>query len=237
MRIRIGALSFEPGLVATIAAALFIALTAWLGNWQTNRAEEKRGRQALFEARMAEAPLRLTGSVESPEPLMYRRVEARGEWLPDRQLFVDNRIVGGRAGFHVITPLRLEGGPAVLLVNRGWIARTADYPRPPAVAAPAGPARVSGVATRPPARFLELSRETVSRDVWQNLSVERFRERTGLDALPVVVLADTPGEGLAAVREVPDAGIAKHREYALTWYLLALTTLVMWIALNLRKES
>ena len=221
--------------MATIAAALLIALTGWLGNWQTNRAEEKRARQALFEARMAETPLRLTGSVASHEPLLYRRVEAHGRWMPGRQIFVDNRIAGGRAGFHVITPLRIEGGDAVLLVNRGWIARTADYPRPPPVAVPEGPASVTGIATRPPARFLELSSQTVSGDVWQNLSIERIRERTGLDALPVVVLADTPGEGLAAVREAPDAGIAKHREYALTWYLLALTTLVLWLALNVRK--
>ena len=76
--------------MATIAAALLIALTGWLGNWQTNRAEEKRARQALFEARMAETPLRLTGSVASHEPLLYRRVEAHGRWMPGRQIFVDN---------------------------------------------------------------------------------------------------------------------------------------------------
>jgi cytochrome oxidase assembly protein ShyY1 len=36
-------------------------------------------------------------------------------------------------------------------------------------------------------------------------------------------------------REQPDAGVAKHREYALTWFSLAITTLALWIVLNLRK--
>lgn len=219
-----------------MAAASFIALTVWLGNWQAGRAEEKRVRQALFEARMAEPPLRVTGSVASPEPLMYRRLEASGRWMPERQFFVDNRIREGRAGFHVITPLRIGGSDAVALVNRGWIARSADYPRPPAVQVPEGEARVGGIAVRPPERFLELAPEAGRGQVVQNLSIERFRERSGLDALPVVILADEPAAGLSPVREKPDAGIDKHREYMLTWYSLAITAFIMWIALNVHRR-
>jgi cytochrome oxidase assembly protein ShyY1 len=53
--------------------------------------------------------------------------------------------------------------------------------------------------------------------------------------LPVVVLADMPAPGLEAVRERPDTGVDKHREYMLTWSALAATALVLWIALNVRR--
>ena len=236
--IRIGRYSFEPGLVATAAACGLIALTLWLGDWQLGRAQEKRERQALFEARMNDTPVHLTGAVATADALLYRRVRAAGRWVGERQFFVDNRIHDGRAGFDVITPLAIEGGGAsVVLVNRGWIARTADYPRAPRVAVPEGPVQVSGLATRPPARFLELSPATISGDVWQNLSIERFAAHTGLVTLPVVVLLEAPPAGLAAVRETPDAGIAKHVEYAFTWFALAATALVLWVALNLRRAS
>jgi surfeit locus 1 family protein len=76
----------------------------------------------------------------------------------------------------------------------------------------------------------------VDGNVWQNLSIERFRIRTGVPVLPVVVLQDAPAQGLIAVRERPDAGVAKHREYALTWFSLAATALVLWIVLNVRRE-
>ena len=221
--------------MTTLAAAAFIALTLALGRWQVNRAEEKAGRQQLFESRMAEPPVRLTGNVPSPDPLMYRRVRASGEWIAARQVFIDNQVHNGRAGFHVITPLRLEGSGDALLVNRGWIARGPEYPRAPEVAVPAGRVEVTGLATRPPARFLELAADTVSGNTWQNLSIERYRERTGVPVLPVVVLADAPAPGLAAVRERPDTGIAKHQEYALTWFSLAATALALWIVLNLRR--
>jgi surfeit locus 1 family protein len=162
-------------------------------------------------------------------------VRAAGRWVAERQIFIDNRIHEGRAGFDVITPLALDGAARVVLVNRGWIARTADYPRPPAVGVPGGRVEISGVATLPPRRFLELSAETVTGAVWQNLSLERYRERTGLAILPIVVLDEATAPGLTAIRETPDAGAAKHREYALTWFALATTTLALWIFLNLKR--
>ena len=222
--------------MTTIAAAAFIALTVYLGRWQVDRGDEKAARQALLESRMHEAPVRLTGAVPSAEPLLYRHVTARGEYLAERQIFIDNQIHDGRAGFHVITPLALAGGAAVL-VNRGWIARDARYPQAPEVAVPPGVVEVHGLATLPPARYLELSTDTVAGSVWQNLSIERYREHTRLAVLPVVVLLDSPSPGLAAVREKPDAGIAKHQEYALTWFSLAATALALWIVLNLRRRK
>jgi surfeit locus 1 family protein len=212
-----------------------IAATLWLGRWQTHRAQEKEARQALFEARLRETPVRLTGSVALAEPLLYRHVRASGEWIPEGQIYIDNQIRDGRAGFFVVTPLRLAPSGDAVLVNRGWIARSSEYPRPPAVAVPRGVVEVTGLASLPPRRVLELSGDTIAGNVWQNLSIERYRGARGLNVLPVVVLADAAGEGLVPIREQPDAGVAKHREYALTWFSLAITTLALWIALNLRK--
>jgi surfeit locus 1 family protein len=233
---RIGPLSFAPRLVTTVATVAMLALLLSLGRWQLNRAAEKEERQALLDARIRDAPVRLTGPVPSAEPLLYRRVRASGEWIAAQQAFVDNQIYEGRAGFSVITPLRLDGAAgAAVLVNRGWIARDASYPRPPVVPVPAGHAEVGGVAALPPRRYLELSSDTVAGNVWQNLSVERFRAHTGLPLLPIVVMDDHPGAGLKPMRERPDAGIAKHYEYALTWFSLAATVLALWLVLNTRR--
>jgi surfeit locus 1 family protein len=220
--------------VPTLAAAAMIALTLWLGRWQTDRAAEKEALQALYEARAHETPARLSGSSTSAD-LLYRRVIASGRWMPERQVFIDNQIHGGKAGFYVVTPLGLAGSEAAVLVNRGWVARTAAYPRAPDVAVPAGDVEVEGLAVVPPRRVLELSSETVSGNVWQNLSIERYARATGLRLLPFVVLAGSAAPGLEAVREEPDAGVEKHREYALTWFSLAATVAALWIALNVRR--
>jgi surfeit locus 1 family protein len=101
---------------------------------------------------------------------------------------------------------------------------------------PSGRVALEGVATLPPVRFLELSSETVAGNVWQNLTLARYAERMHVEVLPVLVLADRAGEGLAAVRERPDFGIERHREYALTWFSLAATLAVLWIVFTFRRE-
>lgn len=233
---RAGAFRFAPGLVPTLAAAAVVAATVAMGVWQKHRGDAKEELQALYESRMSQAPVRLTGAVDSAEPLLYRRVSARGRWLADRQVFIDNQVHAGQAGFDVVTPLEIAGDKAVVLVDRGWIARTDAYPRAPRVPVPDGPADVAGVAAVPP-RFVELSSDVIEGNVFQNLSIERYRAWSGIAVLPFVVAADPPGPGLAAVRERPDAGVAKHREYEFTWFLLAATTTVLWIALNLRRRA
>jgi surfeit locus 1 family protein len=183
------------------------------------------------------APRALTGPLDSAEPILYRRVRASGEWIAGGQVFIDNQILEGRAGYHVMTPLQIAGKKDAVLVNRGWIARGPEYPRPPAVAVPEGPVQVSGMATLPPKRFLELAPEVTQGPVRQNLSLDRYRAQSGIAILPVVVLADSAAPGLAAVREKPDTGVDRHREYSLTWFSLAATTLVLWIVLNLKRRA
>ena len=157
--------------------------------------------------------------------------------MPDGQIFVDNRIHGGRAGFHVVTPLAIAGAGALVLVNRGWVPRSGAYPASPDVPVPAGEQVVEGLATVPPRRVLELSKETVTGNVWQNLVISRYAAQFRREVLPVVILAAPPGPGLAAVEEKPDAGIAKHREYSLTWFSLAATVAALWVGLNLRRAA
>jgi surfeit locus 1 family protein len=147
-------------------------------------------------------------------------VRASGDFQAAGQIYVDNQVLQERAGYFVVTPLQLRDG-AVVLVNRGWIARGPAYPDPPPAPPPAGTVEVTGLATLPPARFLELG-PAVSGNVWQKV-------------LPVIVLSDAPGAGLEAVHETPDSGVAKHREYALTWFALAATTLALWVGLNLAR--
>lgn len=232
---RIAGFEFVPSLVPTMAAVAMVALTASLGRWQSDRAEEKAGRQALLEARLREAPLSLTGRAGSAEDLVFRRVRVEGRFDAPGQIFIDNRVHGGRAGFHVLTPLVIAGGNVLVLVNRGWIARSAAYPAPPEVPVPEGVQVVEGLATLPPARVLELSGETVSGSVWQNLSIARYAASVKREVLPVSILASPPAPGLVAVEETPDAGIAKHREYSLTWFSLAITVAALWLGLNLRR--
>jgi surfeit locus 1 family protein len=227
-------LRFRPQLIPTVATIAMIALTLWLGKWQWVRAEEKATLQSLLERRMKESPRLLRASDRDASDLHYRQFVARGTFIEEKQIFLDNKSLGDRAGYHVITPLQIEGTRTSVLVNLGWIARSPEYPAPPKVPVPSGRVEISGIATVPTARFLELSDANVEGHVWQNLTFERAHRNLGLDVLPVVLLARETLPELIPVQEAPNAGIDKHRGYAFQWFSIAAAILVVWLVVNTR---
>ncbi len=229
-------LRFRPSIVPTIAALIVVALTLHLGNWQKGRAAEKRGLQAVLDERTTLAPLDLNRAVADNDAL-YRRAIARGQFLADKQFFIDNKFDGNTVGYHVITPLVLADAKRVVLVNRGFIARGPAYPAPPVVTVPEASVEVRGLLTRPTSKFLELgSAQTMQGNVWQNLTIERYQQQSGGDVVPYVLIADEAALGLRAVREQPDAKVEKHVEYMLTWYSLATAVTILWLVLNTRIQ-
>lgn len=226
---------FRPSLIPTLAAGIAIAATASLGNWQRGRADEKRAVQQQLEARQALPPEVVRG-VESPvDPLTYRRVVVRGQFEPQRQIFLDNKSLENRVGVHLLTPFRIEGSGRLMLVNRGWLPRPRTYPNMPDVAAPVGVTELSGLAVPPIRRFVELADNTAQGALWQNVTIDRATTHLGEPVFPLILLANATAPGFAAVSERPDAGIEKHQGYAFQWYALATLVAILWVALNFRN--
>ena len=220
-------------LVAGVALAL---LTLQLGNWQTRRAAEKAELQAAYHA-AAERPAQpLAQPLDSTPPSEWQSVELRGEWLPGRSILIDNRVHEGRAGYHVFTPLQLAGQGGVVLVNRGWIGAGADRSQPPPrIANPPGATVVTGRVRHPEEKPFMLAADAPSRSVWQALDLARYRSTTRLPVADFYVQQTSPADdGLIRNWPEPDAGIERHRGYALQWYALAAlaTALTLWYLWN-----
>jgi len=223
---------FRPRLVPTLAAIAAVATCVAAGNWQRDRMHAKEALRAQFEAAAEAAPVALASLPAGTDwpSLRYRPVMATGEYLAARQIFIDNKVAAGRAGFHVVTPLSLADG-AVVLVNRGWIAQTASRAELPDAPPPAGVVTVRGRIAIPAAGYLELQPETTGGSIRQNLDPARFAAATGLAVLPAVVeatAAPVPDDGLRRDWPAPDFGIATHRIYMVQWYAFALLAAVLW---------
>jgi surfeit locus 1 family protein len=228
--------SFQPRLVPTVAAALAALLTALLGNWQLDRAAEKTRLQQRFEQAQRQAPIALRAVPVNPADVVYFRIQASGEFKPDATVYVDNRVRDGAAGYEVVTPLRIEGGALYVLVKRGWVKAGASRSRLPPVTLPHGPVTVEGIALPGNPRVFELSSDVQAGRVWQNVTVERYRKAFGLDLQPVVIEQHNDlGDGLLREWKRPDAGIDRHRGYALQWFSLCLAIVVVYVVLNVKR--
>jgi surfeit locus 1 family protein len=227
---------FRPALLPGVAALAAIALTLSLGNWQSRRAEEK-----LALGRELDAAARLTALALPPRPVEardyeFRHIGARGEYSARYTILLDNKVLRGSPGYQVLTPLRIAGGDIHVLVNRGWVAAGSRRELLPKIQTPAGAVTVEGIAVVPSSRIFELDAKTEDGSVWQNLVLARYAKWSGLKLQPVVLQQTSDAaDGLVRVWARPDTGADTHRGYAFQWYALAITILILYVALSFRR--
>jgi len=231
---------FRPRALPTLAMLVAVVVCAAAGRWQQGRMQEKEMLRAQMDAALRMAPVALASLPGATEwtALRYRPVVADGVYRGQAQILIDNKVHHGRAGYHVVAPLELPDGRAVL-VNRGWVAQGASRAALPDVPAPGGSVTVEGRVAVPPAGYLELEAEAAG-TVWQNLDPPRFASATGIAVLPVVIeqtAAPTPDDGLVRAWPAPDFGVDKHRIYMVQWYAFATLAIVLWLVLNVHRPS
>jgi surfeit locus 1 family protein len=230
---------FRPRLLPTVASAVGIALFVAAGQWQQRRMEQKEALRMQVDSASTAAPAALPRGVVDWTAWRYRPVVVIGSFEAARQILIDNKVLEGRAGYHVVTPLILEDGRAVL-VDRGWISAGATRAQIPSPAPPAGKVEVQGRINIPTANYIELTRGVPEGAVWQNLDPERVAQATGIALLPIVVEQTAPmnaGDDLVRAWPAPDFGVEQHRIYMVQWYLFAALAAGLWLFFNLRRST
>jgi surfeit locus 1 family protein len=204
-----------------------------LGVWQLARLRERQASNLEIRARLAQPPQTLTAATGNlPE---YQPVQGQGIYDFSQEIVLRNRAHNEEPGVHVLTPLRLAGGGAVL-VDRGWIpylqadaAARAQYQRP------AGPVTITGIARRSQTRsaiFLPAdptaSPNGPRLDAWFWPDVAQIQIQTPYALLPFYVeLAPAPGTTALPIGgyEV-DLSDGPHLSYAIQWFSFSLILLV-----------
>lgn len=216
-----------------LATVTGIAITGSLGNWQLNRAAQKIAMQAAMDAPSAERVVQVSTLLAAKDPLALEHEYAslRGQWLADQTIYLDNRQMHDKVGFFAITPLKLEGSDAVILVQRGWVQRNfEERTKVPAIQTPAGTVTVEGRIAPTPGKLFELGTPSQTA-IRQNLDLDQFRAQSHLQVLPVL-LQQTGAASEGLLREWPaiNLGVEKHYGYALQWFGMAavLALLYLW---------
>lgn len=220
--------------IATVATAAAVLLFVALGNWQLGRAAEKRVLDEEFSRAEAALPLP-PASIAVPR---YQRVTANGSYDTDHQFLLDNMSESGNTGVHVLTPLLLSDGNAVL-VDRGWVPFGTTRDSLPDVAVPATPRTVAGRLDQLPRPSIRL--KAAPADGWPRLAsfpeMKELASQLGRELHPRLLLLD-PREADGYLRnwQVPGTTYVRHLGYAIQWFAFAATAVAIWLALSLRRE-
>lgn len=234
---------FKPKLIPTLATLLILPLMIYLGMWQSNKADQKQAKQELFDQRERDGLMSIGAEPVDLEVLRYRRVVVRGFYDPQYQILLDNQVSKGQAGYHVITPLKIEGSAMRILVNRGWVPVGADRNVLPQLDMPSTEVEITGYLQDISGRYIELSRSEAPQEswqkVWQNLDVARYKKEMPFPMQPAIILLDPENSAGGYVREWPKPNfrIDVNRGYAIQWYLMSLALVIIYLVTNIKKIS
>jgi surfeit locus 1 family protein len=204
-------------LVAVTVAATCVAL----GLWQLRRLDERRALNATILGQRSGPP----AAIADVAPVAFRPVTARGTYEAGDEVLVYGRSRRGEAGHHVVTPLVLDDGSAVLVV-RGWVPfRMQDVPV--SRAAPvANDVLVEGFLV--PDEGDGSSRPDPD-GVIRLLDVDGIASALPYEVFPLAVQlrSQTPAQpGLPLPIPPPELSEGPHLPYAVQWFSFAAIALV-----------
>lgn len=230
---------FRPKLIPTLATLAALPLLVSFGNWQSNKANQKQALQDTYDARATQTAVQIPRELLNPEEFRYRKVAVRGHFEPAYQILLDNRVHDEQAGYHVITPFRIENSELYVLVNRGWVPLGADRAVLPEINTPKEVMEVAGIATLPPSKIYELKQPEATtgwQAVWQNMDIKRYRGVVPFQLQPIIIqMGNDSPSGFVREWPRPDDRIQTHRGYAFQWYGMAVMLLIFYIVANIKK--
>ena len=238
---QIGAYKFSPSWFPSLVTLLVLALLLHLGTWQWNKGELKDAMVANHAELTSRSPVAIETISDTPEEARHQNVTANGFYLGGQQFLLDNRTHNHRAGYHVISPFKLQSNQQVILVNRGWV--------------PVGASRDS----LPDVNVADIQRLIVGRlnvihsnafilgeagytvagfpKVVQRREPQSISKILSAQVLPYILRLDRADQD-GFIREWPAHwGISaeRHRGYSVQWFSLAAALCVIYIVVNLKR--
>jgi surfeit locus 1 family protein len=234
-------------ILTTLLALLGAALCIRLGIWQLDRLDQRRTFNAHYLSVGGMPQLDLNADTASDLASMeYRAVTVRGTYDFANQVALLNYYNDGIYGYHLLTPLLLPDGRAVL-VDRGWI--PADGNTTPGGWSryeEAAPAEVQGVMRLGVAKAPfggradpPLAPGQTRLDFWNFANLERIGGQIPYPILPIYIQPTVdPADTEPPIPSAPEIEITEgpHMGYAIQWFFFA-SLLLVGYPFYLRKQE
>lgn len=224
-----------PAWLPFVVGTLLVIQFAALGAWQVSRGFEKRATHQAFQGEASFTPWQSGMAVRS-----YQHLEVSGQFDTDHQFLLENIIVNSRYGYYVITPLLVNGGQSVLLVNRGWLEKAGDGPASSVLALSPEFEVVRGRAGSLPKAGYKMGDAVDAASSWPKRAVypslDDVAAALGREVEPFVLLLDhRAADGFLRNWAPTEFGPGKHFGYALQWFAMGavLSGLLIW---NYRRK-
>ncbi len=237
----IGAYRFSPGIFPSITTLGFVYLMLFMAQWQAGKAEYKDNLYDKIVARKDLPAISLQELPATDDERLFLPVIINGQYDTEHTFLLDNKILNGRVGYDVYTPLGLSDGRSIL-VNRGFLPQGRTRQDLPAFETPDEILDVRGLLDNVPSKTLVLADNVNQATSWpvvlQYIDNEELEKILGYPLFNMVLWLDKE-ENHGFTRTLPALNLnsAKNAGYAFQWYAMTIALLIIYSVVNIKKRD
>ena len=231
---------WQPRLWPSIVVIILLPLLFSLGCWQIHRAQQKKAILANLAKQQHQEPLNKLPVGFDNNRYQFQKITLSGRFLNEKSFLLDNRFYQHQLGFNVITAFLPNNSEQAILVNRGWVAATADRQQLPTINAISNPAAVSGLLYHPEKAFTLSKHEETSKDwpkIIQSIDFHAISAILNHELSPYLLIIDQNlSYALPQNWQPTTMTPGRHIAYAVQWYALTLVLFIGYIVLSIKRE-
>jgi surfeit locus 1 family protein len=223
-----------------ILAVVFICLFTSLGCWQLSRADQKKLLLKSFDDRTTHVPYGAS-DLKQPGDWRFFRVNLAGTFDNQHTVLLDNKISHSRLGYEIYTPFKANGLSTPLLVDRGFVPMGTTRNALPTIREMTGTVTITGMLNRSPT-YVAFGQINESPQISWPLRIEyvnlsELAKLVGYPFFPYILsLSPTDPSAYAIEWQIVTMGPERHMGYAVQWFALALTLLILFVVLNFKRS-
>ena len=205
---------------------LFVAIFCALGTWQLYRLQWKLELISEITLGLKSSPIQYSNAIKKN----YQRVNARGKFNFDKQIYLYSLNNNGKPGYDVITPFTTNNNENVL-VNRGWIKK--EFKKK--LKMNSSSSKIKGLLREKSRKNIFTPKNDLKKNIWFSINLNEIEKITGKKFKKYIVYLEDEKTEVPKPKKITIDLPNNHLKYAITWYSISIS--ILFYFLYFRKKQ
>ena len=207
----------------------FITIFCALGTWQLYRLQWKLEIINEITIGLKSRPVEYSNLIKKN----YYRVNAKGKFNFDQQIYLYSLNDSGKPGYDVITPFKTDKNENVL-INRGWISKELKGSQTINLQKGAEQKVVGFLRKIYKPNMFKPANDIVD-NVWFSINLDDIREFTGKQFNEFVIFLEDDQVKTPLPKKISVDVPNNHLKYAITWYAISISIIFYYLYFRKKK--
>ena len=222
-------LNLKKAFLFQLFVIFFVTIFCALGTWQLYRLQWKLELISEITFGLDSSPIEYSNSIKKN----YQRVNAKGKFIFDKQIYLYSLNDNGKPGYDVVTPFRTNKNENVL-INRGWINKELK-----------GNAKInfnSAIEQNIVGLLREIYKPNmfkpdndIKNNIWFSINLEDLKEATGEQFNEFVIFLEDNQVKSPIPKKISIDVPNNHLKYAITWYAISISIIFYYLYFRRKK--